>query len=235
MIGIRDAKCILVLVSIIIPVLNEARCIEQTLQSLQSQTPPFEIIVSDGGSSDDTVSVASSFATVISSPKGRASQMNAGARVAKGKILLFLHADTHLPKDGLSLVRESILSKGKEAGAFRLRFDQESFLLKFYSLCTRLNNPRLCFGDRSLFVRKDIFNAVGGFSPIPIFEDIELVRRLHRRGAFTFLPSYVTTAARRFEQNGLLSQQLLNSYLWLRYLLGASPHHLAHLYKYPPC
>ncbi len=220
-------------ISIVIPALNEARCIARTLRLLRDQAEePFEVIVVDGGSTDETVALASPHATVISSERGRANQMIAGAGEATGDVLLFLHADTELPPGALKTIRRTLDSPRTEAGAFRLRFDRETPLLRLYSYCTRFRQHRFCFGDRALFVARTAYEEAGGFSPIPIFEDLDLVRRLHDRGTFAFLPQYVTTSARRFERKGPLSQQLLNAYLWIRYMLGASPHDLAHHYTY---
>ncbi len=157
--------------------------------------------------------------------------MNAGAAIATGDILLFLHADSQLPPNALDLIQQSAKNK-IEAGNFRLAFDLSSPLLNFYSFFTRFKFPRFSFGDRGLFVRRDTFAQIGGFASIPIFEDLELACRLYHRGSFTFLKAYVTTAARRFEQHGHLKQQLLNAYLWIRYISGTSPEKLARLYKY---
>ncbi len=209
--------------SIVIPALNEARHIEATLRALATQAPPFETIVVDGGSDDDTALRAGRHARVVSAPRGAA---------ATGDALLFLHADTQLPGDALNLVRSSLADPAVEAGAFRLRFDRSSPLLRLYSACTRIDSPLICFGDRGLFIRRSVFEAVGGFGDLPAFEDLDLVRRLHRRGGFAFLDAFVTTAARRFEAHGRLRQQLLNSYLWTRYLLGTPPEKLAALYRY---
>ena len=222
------------LISIIIPTLNEEEIIGETLQSIRSLKQPVEIIVVDGGSIDNTVSIASAYATVIESQKGRAIQMNRGAEAAHGDVVLFLHADTTLPIGSLSAIRTAMNEQGYDSGAFRLRFDKHSPLLNFYSYCTRFKQAKLCFGDRAIFVKKDQFQKQGGFKSIPIFEDIELVSRLEQEGAFVYLPLYVTTAARRFEQKGAFSQQLLNTFLWIRYMLGASPNRLAEYYKYPP-
>ena len=100
------------------------------------------------------------------------------------------------------------------------------------SSCTRLNYARFCFGDRALFVKKTVFEEVGGFPSIPIFEDLEMSKMLYRRGTFAFLEEAVVTSARRFEAYGTFRQQLLNSYLWSRYLLGVSPYDLAPYYAY---
>ena len=219
------------LISIIIPTLNEAVRIADTLASIQCQNGPFEIIVADGGSSDDTVLLASSVATVINAPRGRSNQMNTAAATASGDIFLFLHADTHLHDGALQAIRQAI-ETGYESGIFRLEFDRTSPLLHFYSFCTRFKCTRFCFGDRALFMKRDAFEQVGRFPAIPIFEDLEMAKALSKRSTFIYLKDSVTTAARRFESNGPFRQQLLNTFLWVRYLLGTSPFKLAHFYTY---
>lgn len=219
-------------ISVIIPALNEEARIERTLRRAREQEGPLEVLVVDGGSEDRTRELAARQARVIRSAPGRARQMNAGAAEAAGEVFLFLHADTLLPPHALAAVRQALADPQAEAGAFRLRFDVDAPLLRFYSLCTRLPLPRLCFGDRGLFVRRRVFEAVGGFPEMPLFEDLELVQKLHRRGGFRFLDESVVTAARRFEAHGRLRQQLRNTYLWLHYLAGTDPATLQHLYRY---
>lgn len=218
-------------ISVIIPALNEERVIASTLAALKNQPPPFEILVADGHSDDSTREVAARYAHVLRAPRGRARQMNAGAAEAHGDILLFLHADTLLPENGLDLIRHAVDS-GAEGGIFRLAFDQWTPLLRFYSFCTRFPLKRFSFGDRGLFVRRDVFEEIGGFRDIPLFEDLELARMLHERGGFTFLEESVITSARRFMRNGPLRQQLRNSYLWLHYVAGTDPEKLKKLYRY---
>ena len=219
-------------ITVVIPSLNEANRIEQTLTSVVTQPKPMEVIVVDGGSTDETVEKAQVYATVMSSPPGRARQMNHGAQAATGDVLLFLHADTVLPPDAFSQIRAALTTEACEGGAFRLLFDINTPLLRFYSYCTRFHLPRICFGDRTLFVRRSVFETLGGFPEVRLFEDLEMVRLLYQRGGFCFLQQAVTTAARRFEEVGPLRQQLLNIYLWTRYQLGTSPERLAHLYYY---
>ena len=221
------------LISVVIPALNEASCIEVTLSRLKGLNP-LEIIVVDGGSDDDTREISARYARVLTSSRGRAKQMNAGAAVTRGDILLFLHADTLLPDDAFEVIQHALIRDGAESGTFRLKFDRPTPLLKFYSFCTRFRLPRFCFGDRALFVTKEVFHAIGGYEDLPIFEDLDLTQKLNARGRFAFLSSYVTTAARRFHQHGPLRQQLLNSYLWIRYFFGASPGALARHYSYDP-
>ena len=219
-------------VSVVVPALNEANVLPTTLPALRAQNPS-EILVVDGGSADATRDVARRLgAAVHEAPQGRAAQMNYGARQAQGDALLFLHADTRLPPNGLARIRDALARPGVEAGTFRLSFDTPTPLLRFYAWCTRWPWIRLCFGDRGLFVEREAFAAVGGYPDWPIFEDLELAARLHMRGGFRFLPDAVTTSARRFRKNGTVRQQLHNLYLWLHYICGADPERVAPLYGY---
>jgi len=219
------------LISVIIPTLNEESALGPTLRRLQSQEEPFETIVVDGGSSDETRALARSRgATVLQASKGRASQMNRGAEKASGSALLFLHADTLLPPGGLSIIRGTLAAPRTKGGTFRLQFDDPTLLLRFYAWCTRWPWIRLCFGDRGQFVERSAFEAVGGFPEWPIFEDLEFAARLHEHGGFRILDTPATTSARRFRHHGPLRQQFLNLYLWSHYMWGTDPERVAHLY-----
>ncbi len=218
-------------ISIIIPTLNEAALIEDTIAAALGEQPA-EVMVSDGGSADKTVEIARRFCRVVSGPRGRAQQMNAAAEAASGDILLFLHADTRLPTGALAIIRETLTQPSCVGGCFRLRFDADSPLLRTYSAFTRLPVKSICFGDRAIFARRNTFEAVGRYPDIPIFEDLELVKRLSRQGGFRILPQFVTTSARRFVTGGPAKQQLLNARLWLRYHLGQSPESLSSEYEY---
>lgn len=219
-------------ISVIIPTLNEDALIVNTLQSVLAQRGEAEIIVADGSSTDGTRALAAPFARVITARRGRALQMNAGAAQASGDVLLFLHADTLLPPDAFLAIEHTLSAPGAEGGLFRLRFDKDTPLLRLYSYFTHFRWPLFAFGDRGQFVRRSVFEHLGGFTPIPAFEDLEMARMLHQRGGFHYLPQAVVTSSRRFRKNGPLRQQLRNTYLWLHYLLGTDPHHIAHLYKY---
>ncbi len=221
-------------VSIVIPTLNEAAHLGATLRRIEAQSRPFEVLVVDGHSTDDTVQHAEAAgATVLHTDRGRARQLNRGAEAASGDILLFLHADTLLPRNGLSLIREALSPSSATAGTFQLAFDRPSPLLRLYAWCTRWPWIRLCFGDRGLFVERSAFEGVGGYPEWPLFEDLELAARLQADGGFRFLSAAVTTSARRFERCGTLRQQAHNLYLWLHYMAGTDPEQVASLYPYP--
>ena len=219
-------------ISVIIPTINESAYITATLDSVVAQCGPVEVIVVDGHSTDDTCEKAARYARVQQAPRGRAAQLNAGWKAATGDAFLFVHADTVLPAGALSHVRRALASPTVEAGAFSLRFDASHWLLQLFAWCSSLNLPSLCFGDRTLFVRRSTMEEVGGFASIPIFEDLQLVRVLYRRGGFRFLKPAVTTASRRFSEHGVLRQQVRNAFLWLSYQFGTPPSRLAHRFTY---
>lgn len=218
--------------SVVIPTYNEGAYIQAALDSVKAQSPPWEIIVADAASTDETCQIASSCANVVQVARGRARQMNAGAHVAEGKLLVFLHADSRLPPGALDHLRQLFYQSSLEAGIFTLKFDPTGFWPNLYAACARLPWHRLCFGDRGIFIRRDVFESLGGFPEVPIFEDLQLVKQLHRRNSFRYVQMPVTTAFRRFEQYGHLRQQCRNLRLWLQYHMGTPPEKLAPLY---PC
>jgi len=219
-------------VSIVIPALNEEAALPLALASVRRQRGPVEVIVADGGSSDRTAEVAQDWgARVVEAPRGRARQMNAAAASASGEILLFLHADTLLPDGALDRVRDALAEA--PAGCFRLRFDRPTPVLRLWTLPIWMRWHRLAFGDRALFVWRDVFERVGGFPDQPIFEDLDMVRRLRREGRFVFLREAVTTSARRFRAGGTVRQQARNAALWLAWTAGVPPEKAARFYPYP--
>lgn len=228
-------------VSVILPVLNEAEHLSNTLASVRVQPPPIEIIVVDGGSTDGTRQLAMQAlrgmdrrrrsGRVMEASTGRAAQMNAGAQIATGEILLFLHADTCLPQNALNHVRTTLHAPDVAAGCFRLRFDDASNpWMRLWEAPLWMRWRRLAFGDRALFVHRRTFEAVGGFPEQPLFEDLDLVQRLRSQGGFAFLDAAVITSARRFIRHGALRQQLRNLVLWSAWMMGVSPRHLVSLY-----
>mgnify|MGYP001765188005 CR=1 FL=1 len=224
-------------VSIVVPVLNEATTIAENLAALAPlRAAGAEIIVVDGASADDSAARAAPFADrMIVAARGRARQMNAGARAARGETLLFLHVDTRLPGDALALVRE-----GVRAGAVWGRFDivivGRSRLLP---LVAALMNARsrltgVATGDQAIFVRRDVFEDVGGFPDIALMEDVALSRRLKRHAAPLCLSARARTSGRRWDDNGALRTIMLMWRLRLSYFFGADPNDLARRYGYRP-
>ncbi len=221
----------LMTISIVIPALNEEAELPATLASVVAQAGPKQVIVADGGSGDATREIAERHgALVVTTAPGRARQMNAGAEHADGDALLFLHADTRLPGGALDRIRTALGASETVAGCFGLRFDRGGFWLWLWTRSVWMRWPRWAFGDRALFVRRDAFDAVGGFPDQPVFEDLDLVQTLLSHGRFVFLDAEVTTSARRYERSGALRQQLRNLALWTAWLLGASPHRMARFY-----
>ena len=203
--------------SVIIPTLNEEKTIHATLENLFIKQGPDEVLVVDGGSKDRTALIAGEWTDVLHAVRGRANQMNAGASHATGDILLFLHADTKLPDGGLSKIKQAILA-GAKAGRFRMRFDERRFLLGLYESYTRFQ----CFsyGDQAFFMRREIFEALGGFRTEVPFEDIDFYRRLCRITQPVILKEQVITSARRFSSVGDLKQKFINLFLVALYYAG---------------
>lgn len=221
-------------VSIILPVLDEAAGIGEALNALEVERPRgAEIIVVDGGSSDATVALATPHADrVLVATRGRASQMNVGARAARSDVLLFLHADTRLPSKGVQLVRDAI-AQGAAWGRFDVsiagRHPMLPVIATMMNLRSRLTG--IATGDQAIFVRRDIFLAVGGFAEIELMEDVALSAALRQIARPACLRERVVTSGRRWDANGAWSTILLMWRLRLLYALGASPAWLAWQYR----
>ena len=222
------------LISIIIPVLNEEAYIKKVLQSIIENTSTdriAEILVVDGGSTDNTISEASHFgARVISSKKGRALQMNLGANIAIGDILYFLHVDTLPPKDFDKDILNTF-EEGNSVGCFRMQFDSSHPLLRFFAWCTRINTQICRGGDQSLFISKTLFEKVSGFDEsYKIYEDNEFIRRIYKRAKFKIIPNTVKTSARRYRKKGIVKLQCHFGMIHLKHYLGAGPDALHNYY-----
>jgi rSAM/selenodomain-associated transferase 2 len=223
-------------ISIIIPVLDEGEEIAGALDRLADlRALGVEVIVVDGGSRDATVLRARPRAdTVISAERGRAAQMNAGAARASGNVLLFLHADTRLPRDADRMVLDGLHRSARAWGRFDVRIEGRHRLLPVvgWLMGMRSRLTGIATGDQAMFVRRDAFIAAGGFPAIPLMEDIALSKRLKRVSRPVCLRDCVVTSGRRWEQNGILSTVLLMWRLRLAFFLGADPGQLAHRYGY---
>jgi rSAM/selenodomain-associated transferase 2 len=220
------------LVSIIVPTLNEATTMRDLAASLGRLRGEFEVIVCDGGSADATVEVARQCGLrVIEAPRGRGRQMNAGAKLAKGETLLFLHADTRLPENALALVADALTDENICGGNFRLIFggaSREARLLTRIYPFLRLGG--MLYGDSAIFARRGVFDRLGGYREYPIFEDCDLYRRMRRVGRFVRLDARATTSSRRFEGKFIRTFALW-SLMQVLYWLGVNPNLLDRLYK----
>lgn len=218
--------------SVVIPALNEASCLGVLLQFLAPYRD-VQIVVADGGSSDDTVEVARSFgAKTVSCQKGRALQMNAGAAGAGGRALLFLHADTR-PPPGFDLLVRNALESGAAGGAFSFSVDEDSPFLRFITGTTNFRARRLgvVFGDQGIFIGADAFRQAGGFPEQAIMEDYELVQALRKSGEFRILDEAVVTSARRWKAVGAVRNSVVNVIITWAYVLGVPPLRLQGWYR----
>jgi rSAM/selenodomain-associated transferase 2 len=224
--------------SIIVPVLNEETGIVAMLQNLAGlHARGAEVIVVDGGSHDRTVALARPLCDrLIAAPRGRAAQMNAGAGVARGDVLLFLHADTGLPADADRLVLDGMAASGRPWGRFDVRIDGRHPLFPLIAATMNLRSrlTGIATGDQAIFVDKRAFAAIGGFPDIALMEDIVLSRRLKRLGRPLCLRARALTSGRRWEKHGVVRTILTMWRLRLAFFLGAQPDKLAASYGYVP-
>ena len=221
-------------VSVIIPALNEALNIEKTIKRARNRDA--EVIVVDGGSGDDTVVRATrAGARIEKSSRGRAVQQNHGTSVARGSVLLFLHADTHLPHGYINHIFEALMDPETVAGAFRFKTDLNHPLMKPIEFATNIRSQylKLPYGDQGLFFRRAVFEAVGGFPEVSIAEDLFLIHRISKQGRIGIAPVYAVTSGRRWQTRGLLRTTLINQIIVAGCCLGISPRVLAKLYHVP--
>jgi rSAM/selenodomain-associated transferase 2 len=222
--------------SIIIPVLDEAKTIGDTLAALAPlRRRGAEIIVADGESRDDTLDVARPMADgLTTSTRGRAAQMNAGAAFARGEILLFLHADTRLPENADGLVADGLRQSGATWGRFDVKIEGHSPVLPLVAMAMNLRSALtgIATGDQAIFMTRAAFDAVGSFPDIALMEDVEMSKRLKRMSWPLRLRAPVTTSGRRWDENGPLRTIALMWKLRLAYFLGTEPAVLARHYGY---
>lgn len=221
------------MISAIIPVLNEAKILDQSLSRLIPQLKDHELIIVDGGSNDETPLIAKKYGQVISAERGRAHQSNAGAVAARGDILLFLHADVSLDSGAIEGV-ETAIAAGYIGGAFKQRIDGDHPLYRLIERTAnfRAKRLRIFYGDGGIFIRRAEFNQIGGFPEIPIMEEVGLSRKLDRCGKVTVVEPGIHISARRWQQNGILRTTLTNWLITLLYLLRVPPNYLAKLYRH---
>jgi rSAM/selenodomain-associated transferase 2 len=220
--------------SVIIPVLDEARSVGATLDALKLLGEGVEVLVVDGGSADGTDEIARARgARVVKSERGRGAQMHAGALAAEGDAFWFLHADTLAPADAAARIVEALRDPLVVGGNFHVSFDGARRAARFLTwLYPQLRRLGLCYGDSAIFVRRAAYERAGGFKPFPIFEDLDLLRALRRTGRLVHLDATVVTSSRRFEGRSFALTFARWSALQALYWLGVHPRTLGRLY-YP--
>jgi rSAM/selenodomain-associated transferase 2 len=231
------------LISVVIPALDEEEALPATIRSCRG-AGECEVIVADGGSGDGTVEIARRLADrVVAAPRGRARQMNAGAGIARGDVLLFLHADTHLPPGGLDAVVSALRDPRVAGGAFRVALRPSpgagAYVRAVLALTGRMINIRSALtgsrtGDQAVFLRAGTFRELGGYPGIPLMEDVELSRGMRTIGKTVLLPHRVATSGRRWEAGGPLRTILRMWRIRLGYLLGMTPERCAEIYGRAP-
>jgi len=222
------------LVTVVIPTLNEAQSLGATLDAVSRMRPNLDVVVVDGGSEDDTCAVAEAYGVrVTTAPRGRGSQLHAGTSSAIGDVLWFLHADTLPPEGAIAHIAEALAEPGVVGGNFQIHFAGDFFSARFLTWLYRyLAWIGLRYGDSGYFVRRHDYEAVGGFRPYPIFEDLDLLRRLRKRGRFVRVPAVVTTSSRRFEGRWFALVFARWAVLQIFYWLGVSPVRLGRWYRH---
>ncbi|MHC4187600.1 MAG: TIGR04283 family arsenosugar biosynthesis glycosyltransferase [Planctomycetota bacterium] len=226
-----------IILSVIIPVLNESQNINSVIENIRGQEfeYEYEVIVVDADANGSTIKcIQDTEALTITSGKGRACQMNAGAEIARGEILLFLHADTVLSKGALSKISQILSDDKYVAGAFDLCIDSDKLLLKFISARAnwRSRFNRIPYGDQAIFIKKDYFEKIGQYNEIPIMEDVDLMRRIKKDGEKIYIfRDKVKTSPRRWEKEGVFYTTIRNQILIALYYLGVSPYKLVKFYR----
>lgn len=223
-------------VSIIVPVLDEASRIAATLHRCRRDFPDCEVVVVDGGSTDGTPDLIGPPARLVSSPRGRGRQLNTGAAHSSGEVLWIHHADLRVDPAALGQLRAALTDPGVVGGGLTLRFDQPTASLNWVAAASNARARRLhwIFGDQAMFVRRRVFDALGGFPDLPLMEDLEMSRRLAAAGRTVVLAATSTASARRFTQHGTLRMLAFMQWLKVLYFAGVDPADLARYYTAGP-
>ncbi len=223
------------MISIIIPVLNEETGIVRLLDHLKNNADfaTNEILIVDGGSTDKTPELVKEYSGVVflTSEKGRAKQMNTGAKNAKFEILYFLHADSFPPPNFDQFILKQTES-GNKAGCFQMKFDMDHWWLNLMGWFTKFNHKACRGGDQSLFITNSLFKELNGYNEtFVVYEDNEFIGRLYKQKEFEVIPESITTSARKYEEKGVWKLQWCFANIYLKRLMGASPEELHQYYK----
>jgi rSAM/selenodomain-associated transferase 2 len=219
-------------IGVVIPTLNEAEFLPALLGDLRRVVVPLDIVVADGGSTDGTLAAASTAGVrTVLVPRGRAAQMNAGARAVTGHWLLFLHADSRLPPRARRALLSAVVDEPElEAAVFGFAIDLPSAWKRFIEVgqVVRQKLYGLPYGDQGLLVRRELFETVGGYPNVPLLEDVAALRALRRRARVCTLPAAIVTSGRRYRRHGVVRTWLRHTAIIFLYFLGVPPHRLAH-------
>lgn len=221
------------MVSIIIPVLNEEKNMIKLQKNLENLEGDFEVIFCDGGSTDQTLQLIESKYQVVTNKKGRGYQMNAAAAKAKGDLLVFIHCDVELESDLLMKIPDNVKA-GRAVGYMKLQFDSEHFLMKICAFMSdlRASVRKIIYGDQGFVIKKELLESLGGIPQIPLMEDLEFSICLRKNKIpLEKIKSTITTSARRFEENGMLSTMWQMQKMQIKYLLGAKAQSMQYEYK----
>lgn len=220
-------------VAIVVPALNEEAGIEACLRRLRADFPGCPLVVVDGGSTDRTAERAAAHAQVVRSERGRARQMNAGAAATGGDVLWFVHADCAVAPEALGQLRAALADPDVVGGGLRIRFDRRTPGLEFLRVTSNWRARALgqVFGDQAMFVRRSVFDALGGFPQQPLMEDYEMSRRLRARGRLVLLRAETTASSRRILTHGPWRMTVLMQWLKLQYVAGVDPERIRRRYE----
>lgn len=219
--------------SIIVPALDEEQHIGPCLAALSTAFPDAELIVVDAHSSDATVEIAArQGAHVVTAPRNRGYQLNAGAERARGELLCFVHADSRIAADAGAVVDRWSRDPANLIATFAVRFDADHPLYRFMEWAARRDTRLTTYGDQGMLIRRSFFEELGGFRPMQLFEDVEFFARARQRTRIGRLPATLTTSARKFERNGVWPQHAWNTVLHALYRAGAPSESLAALYRW---
>ena len=221
-------------ISVIIPTLNEAQNIERLLSYLHQLDSTLELIVADAGSTDSTVEQAKCLSKVVHSARGRGIQMNAGAKAATRDVLWFIHADCFPPSDSVDAIRQTLIDPEVVGGGFEYNLNHPAFRFRIVEWLSNRKNRllKLLYGDMGIFVRREIFDKMGGYEEIPLMEDMDFSKRLKQYGKITILPQRMTTSARRWIEDGFVLNSTRSWLFQIAWALGASPYKLAKWYRF---
>jgi rSAM/selenodomain-associated transferase 2 len=221
-------------ISVVIPTLNESATIARLLTVLQKMDSALELIVADCGSADNTQTIAGAYATVVQAKRGRSAQMNAGAKLSSGEILWFLHADCIPHSDSIKQIENALSNSLIIGGAFELALEDRRHIYRVIEYFSNKKHKVLnqFFGDMGIFVRRKTFFKVKGFAEIPLMEDMDLCKRLKKKGNIVLLPARITTSTRRWQEEGIIKNIILNWLLQIAWTIGVSPERLSKFYHF---